>query len=409
MTEFTGERVVPGLVPDELWNEHFSRYAFASTFAEARRVLDVGCGTGYGAAELAQTATSVEGIDSSAEAIEHARTRYPLPNLRFQVASAESLPFGEHSFDLVVSFEVIEHLPECRGMLGEARRVLAPEGVLLVSTPNKVYYTESRGTTGANPYHLHEFEFAEFVSVLKEFFPAVTILLQNRVSGFAFYPYKTFPRPSVRIDTFGGSPAEAHFFIALCTQSGDAPVRTFVHIPRAENLVREREQHIALLEQELAKNRLWLAEMTAERNKALELLDERARELEERGRWGHELESLLASARERVVELQNQLQSDHSAWAEAAGAYQRRVEELEKENRERTEWAQNTDSALKAKIAELADAARILDERDAALEERTRWAQELDARVRNLEAQLSLVRGSRWVTLGRTLGVGPRV
>jgi methylase of polypeptide subunit release factors len=64
--EFTGERVIPGQVETDLWNEHFSRYAFATLFASGKRVLDLGCGSGYGSAELARTAESVIGVDVSA-------------------------------------------------------------------------------------------------------------------------------------------------------------------------------------------------------------------------------------------------------------------------------------------------------------------------------------------------------
>ena len=62
----------------------------------------------------------------------------------------------------MVAFEVIEHLEDWRDFLREVRRVLAPRGQFIVSTPNKLYYTESRGATGANPFHVHEFDFEEF-------------------------------------------------------------------------------------------------------------------------------------------------------------------------------------------------------------------------------------------------------
>ena len=58
MVEFTGERVIPGQVNDDLWSEHVARYAFARRYAEGKRVLDAGCGAGYGSAELAQSATA---------------------------------------------------------------------------------------------------------------------------------------------------------------------------------------------------------------------------------------------------------------------------------------------------------------------------------------------------------------
>ena len=112
MKEFTGERVIPGLVDDELWDEHVARYAFASRLASGKRVLDIGCGNGYGVAQMARTAAFAVGIDSAAEAADAI----------FVQASATALPFKPESFDLITAFEVIEHLNAWEQMLAEATR-----------------------------------------------------------------------------------------------------------------------------------------------------------------------------------------------------------------------------------------------------------------------------------------------
>src|SRR5689334_11741302 len=100
--EFTGERVVPGQVDVDLWNEHFARYAFAVRFAKDKRVLDAGCGTGYGSAELARVAAEVTGIDVADDAIAYANEHFAAPRLQFVPGSVVSLPFEDGSFDLVV-------------------------------------------------------------------------------------------------------------------------------------------------------------------------------------------------------------------------------------------------------------------------------------------------------------------
>src|ERR1700722_18623468 len=105
--EFTGERVIPGLVDADLLNEHMARYAFAARLARGKSVLDAGCGAGYGSAELAHSAFSVTGVDSAAEAVEFARANYRAPNLTFEQGSCEELPHTDGSFDLIVAFEVI--------------------------------------------------------------------------------------------------------------------------------------------------------------------------------------------------------------------------------------------------------------------------------------------------------------
>src|SRR5712692_3102716 len=125
LVEFTGERVIPGQVNDDLWSEHVARYAYARRYAEGKRVLDAGCGTGYGSAELAQSANAVTGLDTAPEALEYARRNYPIPNLRFAAGSCTELPFASGSFDLTVAFEVIEHVREFRKFLDECARVLA--------------------------------------------------------------------------------------------------------------------------------------------------------------------------------------------------------------------------------------------------------------------------------------------
>ena len=208
MADFTGERVIPEQVEQDLWNEHVARYAFASRLARRKRVLDAACGTGYGSAELARAASSVVGLDVSCEALGYAQARYRLPNVSFLQASCATMPFRTGSFDLVVAFEVIEHIREWSMFLSEIRRVLTPGGQAIISTPNSCYYSASRGHTGPNPYHYQEFTYEEFREELARVFPHVLFFLQNHVEGFIFQPVKTFSAAEARYNDVSSASTE---------------------------------------------------------------------------------------------------------------------------------------------------------------------------------------------------------
>jgi ubiquinone/menaquinone biosynthesis C-methylase UbiE len=414
VSEFTGERVIPGQVNDDLWAEHEARYAFASRYAPGKRALDVGCGSGYGAAELSYRAAAVTGIDLAADAVTYAKTHYTAANVRFAQASAGCLPFAPRTFDLVTAFEVIEHLQDWRALLAESRRVLRPDGVFLVSTPNKTYYAESRAKEGPNPFHTHEFEFEEFRDALHQFFPNVTILLQNRLEAFAFYPAQpVFVPADARVDGTRGATNDAHFFVAVCAIDAMPELRTFVYVPRASNLLREREQHILKLQAELEQTKEWLETLTSDRQKLIQLYDDQKRELEERNRWALQLDNEWKASLARIVELQEELRAEQTNSAAVAANYARKVGELEQENRLKTEWALDTEQRLSAeltaKCAELAETVRLLDTAEATVTERTLWAQQIQAQLDQLKTQFHMLRESRWLKLGRAVGLGPEL
>jgi ubiquinone biosynthesis O-methyltransferase len=418
LAEFTGERLIPGEVDIDLLNEHMARYTFAARLARGKRVLDAGCGAGYGSAALAENAESVNGVDVALEAVAYARAHYQAHNLAFQEASVTALPFADASFDLVVAFEVIEHLEDWRGFLREAARVLSPAGQLIVSTPNKLYYTESRGVHGANPFHVHEFEFAEFESALEEVFPHVSMFLENHVEGVAFQPHEPGRTVEARVDSAEPAPDESHFFVAVCARRPQIGNPTYVYVPRAANVLRERERHIAKLESELATKNQWLdkaqqdlAEFDREHQKLLGMFRDQKAELEKSNRWAADLNDRLEAQLARVNELQDELAREQENAQRVVAAYNAKIAALEQENREKTQWAIDTEIRLVAEIHkqtdELVKAGAALQELEKELEARTVWAHQLDEEKARLAEQLTLVRASRWVKLGRTVGLGP--
>ena len=400
MSEFTGERVIPGQVEDDLWAEHIARYAFAARFAAGKRVLDLGCGTGYGTAELASRATEAVGVDVAPEAIEYATQHYRTGH--FVQVTATDLPFDDGAFDLVTSFELIEHLTDWRSLLAQARRVLHPAGLFVVSTPNKLYYAEARGASGPNPFHTHEFEYAEFEVGMREFFPHVKLLLQDRLEAFAFYEPGTEQTGDTQILRATDNPSTANFFVAICSQSPLPELPPFVYVPAATNLLRERETHIHKLEAELLEVRRWLDETTASRNELLTRHVALEREADDKALWAKQLESLLEVAQARVVELQD---LNASQQAEAAVI----IENLHAENRKNIEWAQETGRKLEHHLTELSDTVKLLDQAESTVVERTEWARQLFAELEGERARIEAVRQSRWMKLGRTAGLGPKL
>lgn len=166
---FTGERFLPGL-EGEIWMEHWQRYLYAANYVRGLTVLDVACGEGYGSAWLARQAAQVIGVDLSVDAIAHAKSVYSAqPNLHFQQADCTALPFADASFDRVVSFETIEHITAQAQFLAELSRVLRPDGVLILSSPNKAEYSDRRGF--ANEYHVRELYREELQTLVNAHFP----------------------------------------------------------------------------------------------------------------------------------------------------------------------------------------------------------------------------------------------
>ena len=162
---FTGERFHPDLA-GEMWAEHWHRYHFVLPLVAGKSVLDVASGEGYGSALMATVASSVNGVDVSGAAIEHAAQVYAdHHNLQFTEGSCAKLPFADANFDVVVSFETIEHIFEQEEFLHEIKRVLKPSGLLIISSPNRAEYSDRRGYQ--NEFHVKELDRAELAALIE--------------------------------------------------------------------------------------------------------------------------------------------------------------------------------------------------------------------------------------------------
>jgi SAM-dependent methyltransferase len=182
-------RMVPGVSEALLEQEHVSRYRFACDFARGRDVLDAACGAGYSAPMFLEAgAHSYLGIDINGKVVELATKRYRTsPAISFLEDDAcEFRRVPEQAFDLVVSFETIEHVPSAEKFLANVRRALRRGGIFIVSTPYRLRYSPGNKLSSKpwNPYHVREWNENEFLDLLKPWFRVIDVLGQQPIASW---------------------------------------------------------------------------------------------------------------------------------------------------------------------------------------------------------------------------------
>lgn len=161
----TGERTVPDIADENYWfRRHQAAYVELLPYCAGATVLEAGCGEGYGAGILAGKAKRVLALDYDRAATTHVARRYP--EVTVARANLAFLPIKSSTVDVVVSFQVIEHLWDQAGFLAECHRVLRPGGRLLVTTPNRITFTPDSDIP-LNPYHTREFSPSELDSMVR--------------------------------------------------------------------------------------------------------------------------------------------------------------------------------------------------------------------------------------------------
>jgi SAM-dependent methyltransferase len=172
--EHTGERLDPGAHPAEILQQHAARYMFAARYCVGKQVLDVASGLGYGTDYLRRQGADVIGLEIDIAAVQYSQYHYS--SATFVHGNAEAMPdeWGK-SFDVIVSFETIEHLKRPQDFLQEVIRCLRPGGLFICSTPNKgLYPFDNR-----NPFHVREYRPGEFVCFIGRFLRVRQLLGQS--------------------------------------------------------------------------------------------------------------------------------------------------------------------------------------------------------------------------------------
>lgn len=168
--KYTGERFIPAQYSGQMELEHLNRYYFVINQINLKDkiIIDLASGEGYGSNLLSKFAHTVYGVDLSQEAIDHSKQNYKKENLIFLTGDASNIPLPDQTADIFVSFETIEHHDLHNEMLIEIKRVLKPNGILIISSPDKYYYSDLPDKK--NEFHVKELYYNEFKALINNHF-----------------------------------------------------------------------------------------------------------------------------------------------------------------------------------------------------------------------------------------------
>src|SRR5271165_2895490 len=213
-------------------HEHCHRYFFARQFCDKKEVLDVASGEGYGTALLGIVAERVLGVDPSPEAVARASRNYRSERVSFTVGDYAAMPLSDASMDVVVSFETLEHVADLQKFFCEIKRILRPDGLLVISTPNAKVYQDL--ATGPNPSQVKELDAGEFCAIVGEHFSNFRLFGQRSVIGSAILPDLSSPSAD-RYQTFTAEGSGAYsaqegiglptHFIAVASETALSEIR----------------------------------------------------------------------------------------------------------------------------------------------------------------------------------------
>jgi SAM-dependent methyltransferase len=230
--EPTGERYTSA-AKEEVKHEHYHRYLFALQFCDKKEVLDVGSHEGYGSALLGMVAQQVFGVDLSPEAVARASRNYCGARVSFTVGAYAAVPFPDASVDVVVSFDTLEHVADREKFFCEIKRILRPDGMLVISTPNAKVNKDP--AIGLNPSQVRELDADEFHAILSEHFSNYRLFGQLPINGSAIAPDSSLLSDRDRHQTFRAADSGVYsvqegigpptYFIAVASETALPEIR----------------------------------------------------------------------------------------------------------------------------------------------------------------------------------------
>lgn len=284
---FTGERLIPNQVDIELEIEHMQRYKFAKQFVDDKIVLDSACGDGYGSDILSEKAKEVYGIDISGEAILEARKKYTNNKIQFIESDITNMPLNDNKFDVVVSYETIEHIDEASQVLfmNEVKRVLKSDGVLIISTPNKSIYSDKYNYH--NEFHIKEFYKTEFIRFLRKFFKNVELCNQYFEISNIIEKRNDTKSDNVKLVNDDNL---AKFYIAVCSDVDiELDYSTNIHV-MSNNIYSNKISRILSLQEEVEERNIHIKKLDDNILKSSKEIERLNYHIEELSKWGLELD-----------------------------------------------------------------------------------------------------------------------
>ena len=357
---FTGERYVP-TVQGRIRYEHLHRYALALEFVQGKSVLDIASGEGYGSAYLSKFANSVIGVDIDRECVNFSRNKYgDIANLEFVVGSCDAIPLSSESLDIVTSFETLEHHDKHDEMMREIKRVLKPGGVLVISAPNRLTYSENPQSASANPnnqFHVKEPYEYQFVSLLSRYFKNVKLYGQRLAIGSFVFPLSPNNLPST-ISSYTSkqdgltrefcSLQEPIYFVAVCSDeiNNTQKLLDSIFIDDRDDVLIELEKatqaqlnqlnynlelkdiRCSELQSEVAQLQALLSNFQSQLQQTEGLLEQSQSQLHETEVVLEQSQSQLQQTEDELAQLQSQLQQTEDELAQSQSQLQQTEDKL---------------------------------------------------------------------------------
>ena len=412
MLKWTGERYLPFMGPEiigaETHYEHLHRYAFASEFVSGKKVLDLASGEGYGSFMLSREAKIVVGIEIDPQAVVHAENKYIKKNIKFIRGSILNIPIEEEkAFDVIICFEAIEHIEDQDGLLSEVKRLLKDDGLFIVSTPNKLSYTDDANYH--NPFHLKELYFKNFEQLLRNYFENICFFGQRVYTGSSIWALMDHAT-SCKEYNLGASNKGFYFknldertplyIVAIASNRLiNIDLITSYLIDESNTAQDYRDKQISALTVRADTLEQWVIERDQRINELDDLLrssNDKAKELElkvsERDQRINELDDLLRSSNDKTQELElkvNERDQRINELDDLLRSSNDKAKELELKVSERDQRINELDDLLRSSNDKTQELELKVSERDQRINELDDWLRSSNDKTQELELKVS--------------------